>query len=240
MKREFWGIDGEIWWWNRYIITTIFNAQKRVLKNTPCKIGQMFKRKGGGGQRPFEQCSKKLHFSLGMASLSWARNIIFSGLDHRATGNHGQTKWVQCRQNSIFLTQIILICAVETKFYILNTNYDPQPGEQLGVCHHPDGRNSHLRLYPWGTNPTTNDPASCIWMSCPLNDKDNANRKKKTKTKTTTKTNPHTMPLLPAFGCPLTTLTTQIHSMSTLAVTLSVFTKFQISMSKIVPLVPGR
>ena len=26
----------------------IFNAQKRVLKNTPCKIGQMFKRKGGG------------------------------------------------------------------------------------------------------------------------------------------------------------------------------------------------
>ena len=29
----------------------------------------MFKRKGGGGQRPFEQCSKKLHFSLGMASL---------------------------------------------------------------------------------------------------------------------------------------------------------------------------
>ena len=29
----------------------------------------MFKRKGGGGQRPFEQCSKKLHFSYPMASL---------------------------------------------------------------------------------------------------------------------------------------------------------------------------
>ena len=29
----------------------------------------MFKRKGGGGQRPFEQCSKKLHFSLMTASL---------------------------------------------------------------------------------------------------------------------------------------------------------------------------
>ena len=29
----------------------------------------MFKRKGVGGQRPFEQCSKKLHFSYGMASL---------------------------------------------------------------------------------------------------------------------------------------------------------------------------
>ena len=50
MKRDFWGIDGEIWGWNRYIITTIFNAQKRVLKNTPCKIGQMFKQKGGGAK----------------------------------------------------------------------------------------------------------------------------------------------------------------------------------------------
>ena len=29
----------------------------------------MFKRKGGGGQRPIEQCSKKLHFSLMAASL---------------------------------------------------------------------------------------------------------------------------------------------------------------------------
>ena len=29
----------------------------------------MFKRKGGGGQRPFEQCSKKLHFSYKEASL---------------------------------------------------------------------------------------------------------------------------------------------------------------------------
>ena len=29
----------------------------------------MFKRKGGGAQRPFEQCSKKLHFSYTMASL---------------------------------------------------------------------------------------------------------------------------------------------------------------------------
>ena len=34
---------------------------------THCKFCMMFKRKGGGGS--FEQCSKKLHFSLGMASL---------------------------------------------------------------------------------------------------------------------------------------------------------------------------
>ena len=69
MKRDFWGIDGEIWGWNRYIITTIFNAQKRVLKNTPCKIGQMFKQKGGGVKGLLNNVKKKLHFSLGMASL---------------------------------------------------------------------------------------------------------------------------------------------------------------------------
>ena len=48
MKRDFWGIDGEIWGWNRYIISNFHSLQQRVLKNTPCKIGQMFKRKGGG------------------------------------------------------------------------------------------------------------------------------------------------------------------------------------------------
>ena len=59
----------------------MWGAQKRSktrLKNTPCK--NAFKKhplqnrtnvqiKGGGGQRPFEQCSKKLHFFETMASL---------------------------------------------------------------------------------------------------------------------------------------------------------------------------
>ena len=59
----------------------MWGAQKRSktrLKNTPCK--NAFKKhplqnrtnvqiKGGGGQRPFEQCSKKLHFFERMASL---------------------------------------------------------------------------------------------------------------------------------------------------------------------------
>ena len=31
------------WWWNRYIISNFHSLQKCVLKNTPCKIGQMFK-----------------------------------------------------------------------------------------------------------------------------------------------------------------------------------------------------
>ena len=30
----------------------------------------MFKTRGGGGQRPFEQCSKKLHYWYRMASLT--------------------------------------------------------------------------------------------------------------------------------------------------------------------------
>ena len=46
-----------------------FQCSKMRLKNTPRKIGQMFKKKGGGGQRPFEQCSKKLHFFEMGASL---------------------------------------------------------------------------------------------------------------------------------------------------------------------------
>ena len=36
-------IFGEIWGLNRYIISNFHSLQKRVLKNTPCKIGQMFK-----------------------------------------------------------------------------------------------------------------------------------------------------------------------------------------------------
>ena len=61
MKRDFWGIDGEIWGWNRYIIS---NFQKRVLKNTPCKIGQMFKRKGGGSKAFWTMLKKTALFLM--------------------------------------------------------------------------------------------------------------------------------------------------------------------------------
>ena len=40
--------------------------KKRFLKNSSHDV----QIKGGGGQRPFEQCSKKLHFSYTMASLT--------------------------------------------------------------------------------------------------------------------------------------------------------------------------
>ena len=47
------------------IFTTIFNAQKRVLKNTPCKIGQMFKRKGGGVKGLLNNVKKNCTFLNG-------------------------------------------------------------------------------------------------------------------------------------------------------------------------------
>ena len=47
----------------------------------------MFKRKGGGARGLFEQCSKKLHFSLGMACL-----IRNDGQCHSLTLNHSNQK----------------------------------------------------------------------------------------------------------------------------------------------------
>ena len=47
---------------------------KFLQKNSPLDV-QM---KGGGGQRPFEQCSKKLHFSYGTASLTHLQTVLSS------------------------------------------------------------------------------------------------------------------------------------------------------------------
>ena len=90
MKRDFWGIDGEIWGWNSYIISsfhslhpppqiqtgiiiTIFNAQKRFLKKSPHDV----QTKGGGGQSLLNNVKKKLPFSLMTASL---KKHLFSPL----------------------------------------------------------------------------------------------------------------------------------------------------------------
>ena len=48
---------------------------KFAVKNSPHDV----QTKGGGGQRPFEQCSKKLHFSYGTASLSPMCKFIKGG-----------------------------------------------------------------------------------------------------------------------------------------------------------------
>ena len=50
-------------------IGTLYQMLKNAFKKHPLQNRTNVQIKGGG-QRPFEQCSKKLHFSLAMASLS--------------------------------------------------------------------------------------------------------------------------------------------------------------------------
>ena len=62
-------IFGEIWGLNRYIISNFHSLQKRILKNTPCKIGQMFKQKGGGGKGLLNNVQKNCTFLNGWLPL---------------------------------------------------------------------------------------------------------------------------------------------------------------------------
>ena len=51
-------------------IGTLYQMLNNAFKKHPLQNRTNVQIKGGGGgQRPFEQCSKKLHFSLAMASL---------------------------------------------------------------------------------------------------------------------------------------------------------------------------
>ena len=50
-------------------IGTLYQMLKNAFKKHPLQNRTNVQIKGGGGQRPFEQCSKKLHFSERMASL---------------------------------------------------------------------------------------------------------------------------------------------------------------------------
>ena len=52
-----------------------FLMLKNAFKKHPLQNRTNVQIKGEGGQRPFEQCSKKLHFSYRGASLSLKRNI---------------------------------------------------------------------------------------------------------------------------------------------------------------------
>ena len=51
-----------------------FLMLKNAFKKHPLQNRTNVQIKGGGGQRPFEQCSKKLHFSYRMASLIGSSN----------------------------------------------------------------------------------------------------------------------------------------------------------------------
>ena len=50
-------------------IGTLYQMLKNAFKKHPLQNRTNVQIKGGGGQRPFEQCSKKLHFFERMASL---------------------------------------------------------------------------------------------------------------------------------------------------------------------------
>ena len=51
-------------------IGTLYQMLKNAFKKHPLQNRTNVQIKGGGGQRPFEQCSKKLHFFERGASLS--------------------------------------------------------------------------------------------------------------------------------------------------------------------------
>ena len=62
-----------------------FSMLKNAFKKYPPQNRTNVQIKGGGGQRPFEQCSKKLHFSLAMASL----------IDMQPLSLCGQLRWLR-------------------------------------------------------------------------------------------------------------------------------------------------
>ena len=58
-------------------IGTLYQMLKNAFKKHPLQNRTNVQIKGGGGQRPFEQCSKKLHFSLAMASLMMVLVLVY-------------------------------------------------------------------------------------------------------------------------------------------------------------------
>ena len=56
-------------------IGTLYQMLKNAFKEHPLQNRTNVQIKGGGGQRPFEQCSKKLHFFERSASLTKMRGI---------------------------------------------------------------------------------------------------------------------------------------------------------------------
>ena len=59
-------------------IGTLYQMLKNAFKKHPLQNRTNVQIKGGGGQRPFEQCSKKHHFSPTMASLNVRGGLKFS------------------------------------------------------------------------------------------------------------------------------------------------------------------
>ena len=88
----------------------------------------MFKRKGGEGQRPFEQCSKKLHFSLAMASLTlMATYTTSSSLSWRndKTGDLPLSKYGLIGTVQLLTTSSMLVVACMTTMSFTILFWDP-------------------------------------------------------------------------------------------------------------------
>ena len=67
-------------------IGTLYQMLKNALKKHPLQNRTNVQIKGGGGQRPFEQCSKKLHFFEMGASLSANVETETSVLERKKDG----------------------------------------------------------------------------------------------------------------------------------------------------------
>ena len=104
-------------------IGTLYQMLKNAFKKDPLQNRTNVQIKGGVGQRPFEQCSKKLHFFETMASLSHKHArfvgrytaVVFSYMylslsliEHVIQiTTHGQVKTSTCIP--ILLTRMMLI-----------------------------------------------------------------------------------------------------------------------------------
>ena len=82
-------------------IGTLYQMLKNAFKKHPLQNRTNVQIKGGGGQRPFEQCSKKHHFSPAMASLIQGkkrRSIeVTVGCEEEATSSEGTDENLEVR-----------------------------------------------------------------------------------------------------------------------------------------------
>ena len=70
-------------------IGTLYQMLKNAFKKHPLQNRTNVQIKGGrGGQRPFEQCSKKLHFFETMASLMWGLSLYCCASHRCCTAEH--------------------------------------------------------------------------------------------------------------------------------------------------------
>ena len=101
-------------------VGTLYQMLKNAFKKHPLQNRTNVQIKGGGGQRPFEQCSKKLHFFERGASLKHLLNS-----DEFYAGS----------AKSFYLLIIIIYCCMRCPWYIFA--YHVRRQERAGALHQP-------------------------------------------------------------------------------------------------------